>query len=611
MPESHNGPVLTPYANFTPALQDDTLRVTPYIQGWGDYEYNVFEMGYKRCAVISELLGEEQCAELVGAVEAYTAPDIFAGKDITRSAINQAFMVMSALRGQRPTPATITASFRQLRLPSIANTLLEIAAQSTDLAEYGNVPLETLPEHFNAIKYDYVCNEVGQLVSAVAHGDFVLPAEAQGLENKLMHSAAQPTFVLRALLHTTILSGDKNCVAQGHKIVRGLLNNFPNQSSQIDHLARAMASREREYKPLIPTVRMLGEGLPDAFRDYMFRDTLATVDKAFKQTLGLKRRDFEKVRSAIRGALSTTTRPEVRTALGRMAEVGGYQIDPPTEEGKSSVEVHEAQNHSQPEQIVLQGNKAPDTAEVLDQLAAMVDRWSDMKILGESHDKAGIKQAAESIEREITTMRQKGHKVPPIDVGRLEMLANLKDMWPGSYIVSGIFTGRRKNAPADAKTTPHETSYAADTEVDTEVFKSYIALVMPIMEGDQQVGDYVVGECLIKGRNATYVYLSTAGNNRHWTEVFGPKKKGVNALPGVKVIPHRRVGKRTAAQTTFEKLRYILAAPHEHYNAITFAGESADRSLRIKIGGVALKDAARLELPDKANPSNSEQASVE
>ncbi len=587
----------------------------PHVRGWGEYEYQIYAQGQQRCSTLLDVLGHDGFDEMVNRTDGYASNDLFGGEDVQRTAFSSAFMVMGAMRGVRPDHTSNRKGFIALRAASVATVFLQMNTYAENMAQITGIELEALPRQLPTYDYDALVNEVTVMTNAAARDELEEREESPTVEGTLLISAGQPTFVLRSLLLSTVASGNKDHVAGAQKTIKGLINNFPYQSSRHSLLTRAMLSRERDYKPLVPTVRVLGDELSDAFRDFAYQQALSKAEQAARRVLGMKRPAFTAVRDRVRESIAYAAQPDTRYAFFRMMDASHDQACQMVDLGRAPQSGHEqlelsdsrgtdpATPASEAAPVDVPGKEAPDDDlpalvegsdhdVALEQLAAMVDQWSDMEILGESRHKSGLKQAAEKLEREIAALREEGQKVPPLDMSRLQMLANLKALWPGSQIVSGIFTGRRK-----------QHTESADVS-EAKALKSYIALVMPIIENGQHVGDNVVGECLVKDRHATYFYSSRAGGGKHWTEVFGPEKKGVNGLPGVKVIPHNRVGSRTATQATFEKLCYLLVVPHDQYDALNFSGEHRDGSLRVQLGNVAVRNIVRLgAAPEESGPS--------
>ena len=232
--------------------------------------------------------------------------------------------------------------------------------------------------------------------------------------------------------------------------------------------------------------------------------------------------------------------------------------------------------------------EAIDVLEVQDQIEALVDEWAELEILGESHGQGdGLRRAVKDIATELRSLAQKGQKLPPIDPSRLAMLARLKASWGSdARVVRGIFSGRKKS---QTKNKLFEEGESSD-EITERMLQGYLALVLPITHNGERIGEYVIAESIIKGRDATYMLYSLAGDGRPWQSVFGPKKKGVNRIPGVKTLQHTRVGERTAVEATEQKLRILLSSSVEDYLTARFSGENRKGELRMRVGEVASRE---------------------
>ena len=606
MSESRGHTPSMPNQQLTPQEDPEVLRKMPHVPNWSEYEYRIYELGRDRYEGIMQLIGKERFNQLVSHVYSYASGSAYEGEDFQRTAVGHALMVFSASRGKRPDHESNVESYRHLRLPSIANTALQLHAHATNLAEAVNSSVQELPEHFGPLMYGTVYRDVTELTRAVVQGELEAESDYLSAEDYILLSTSQATFTMRALLRTAVMSGDKSIVGEAVDSVKAMLTGYTPHSTNAPLLRSAMQSRDRDFRPMVATVRVIGDDLPHAFRDFIYCESLARTQRALAHVLGMKRRHFEQIRDETRQALAFACQPDVYHAIAAAVEYGTslaaaaafaehFSAEPsapsetsPNEAVVDSVVAPEvASGATQSGEASLEQTVSPD--KVRERLEAMVTQWTELEILGETHEKTGIKRAAEKLQSDITHLREQGRSVPDIDLGRLEMIAALKDIWPGSQVVSGVFAGRRKG-----QAQRHDD--IGDDAVD--MLKSYIALVLPIIEDGQCIGEYVVAENLIAGRHGTYVYLSLAGGNRPWTEVFGSKKKGVNKLPGVRVLAHTKVGSRTAAQTTYEKLIELLTLPYDQFMCVNFSGERGNGRLDMRLGKTVLTGDVHLDKPD-------------
>jgi hypothetical protein len=580
-------PNLNP-VNFEGIQLPGGLRIEPYLPTWTSEHYHVYGNGLDVYNSLCNTLGDDESRNFVTAVETYNTPEVFEGSNWFRDSLTRSMAIMSAEHGIEPTQEGNRQTFMQISSVVMSAEAATMRELTEEMALYARCDPQELPRHFNRINYQLLCKDIEKSLTrdlAVMTTPHAQPGHTSMQRiNAYVQSAYYAPSGVRRLVQVAAMSGDKQCIASAHKKFKelqdlGRSRLQDHDTKLIDQFTRLQDGGTTNFAG---TIAWLGSRAPASVTHIMLGDSLRKAQIATENMLALKFPALSSVRDRTRGSLAFMCQPHVASAIEHAVNL------PHGGQGDAAEFSREVQESPSEEAAVssIQATEAIDIVEVQHQIDALVDEWSDLEILGESHEQGdGLHRAAKDIESELLGLAQKGQKLPSIDPSRLAMLARLKALWgTDARVVRGIFAGRKKTRSQK----PLSEGDESPDEVTERMLQGYLALVLPITHNGERIGEYVIAESIVTGRNATYIYHSLAGDGRPWQNVFGPKKKGVNLIPGVKILQHTRVGERTAAETTEQKLHLLLSSSVEDYKTARFSGENRKGELCMRVGGVAL-----------------------
>lgn len=211
-----------------------------------------------------------------------------------------------------------------------------------------------------------------------------------------------------------------------------------------------------------------------------------------------------------------------------------------------------------------------------------VDEWVERPLFPGSSTGESREVSSEQIERELASIPS-----AYVDRSRLQMLDEMKTWTRGVRSIGTVFGGKGARRVRDTS--------------GELVEDKYFGAVLPIYNADDTIrAHYLVAESVIAGRNVTIVYRSDVGG-LPWEQVAELPKREARDIKGVRFLSHTKVGDRSVAETTQEKVLYLFTCSAEEYERAEFSGETAKGELRVRVGRTALRETVDANKASDAN----------
>lgn len=171
---------------------------------------------------------------------------------------------------------------------------------------------------------------------------------------------------------------------------------------------------------------------------------------------------------------------------------------------------------------------------------------------------------------EIVASRRHEHKRPTIDLGRLQILKNLREWWEEAQ---GADTARYAKGMRTSRRTVHEAGVEQPDE--------YILLVLEQRLTDGTTVEHVVAESPVAGENALYVQRYDT-NHWDWRELMRHPKQDITEM-GARALHHRAPENTDLVTVMTEKAKYFLTCPETEFLEGRLSGVEKDGTPRIRL----------------------------
>lgn len=556
----------------------DGLYISPHIPTWTEIHYECYRQGLRNGRLLDSMLGVDGTQQTIqhAANFSNTVPEYL---DSVTSTLSDSLELLGAQQGIKPTQESIRQTERNVVVQVAVAKMMKLTLYSNGLAAFTGLSHEELPGRFNAIKYDKVLKQFEAELS-IELNDFRNYCNPQMVDTDTIlgiYPGMSTTIEasIDALVNTAILSGDREQLAKVQGIIDELQGQVKREASsresglklELDKARNGVRSDVADY------LRRMGRHAPNAIRHYLVEQNLSASRQFVDSLLKTKGKSgkFQEMCRTHRAAIAFICQPELIWAMGTMITGSPVEDEAPTEPGTAAAPLGE-QVMATVTTSESSDAEAEPAVDIEAMIAAIVDKQVDVEFLREGD--GTVLRETYNIRESMRRSLEKGHKLPSVDLSRLQMMSEMKQAWPGAWVERGLLTGRRKITAPDGQ----------------EAVSDYLALVMPQTNAQGEViGEFVWCDSVVTGRNAGHLYWTVAGEGRSYQEALASKETAVD-MPGVKLIIHKAVGSRTVTQTVREKLEYLLhCRTVEEYNNMTFRGETERGELAVRVGGMALR----------------------